>query len=480
MACASGIDSGSRRIRSSVTVIRRRRCALRLAGGALARAAVVEAGALLAPRHGPGASRHSIAVSDGFSCACAGREGAHRAVDLMQRVTLTVIAAIAGAAAFAGVVLLRGGSGAEVEGSRCGPQPRHAEPKLDRRLDAGRPAPFLRDYDPEAVSVALAPDSIRAIDRPCHETAAEAGTLLPDSSQVIGVERGGETRAYPVDLLALHEVVNDVVGGDPVAVTWCPLCATSLGFERRVDGRTLTFGVSGYLHKSNLVLFDRETGSLWSQLLGGAVTGRLRGHELRRLPLVQTTWAEWKKAHPDTRVLSMRRDPLGWRFTSPGSYSTALGIEETNAPYGSYVGKVPVYFPHTVRGVPEASLVLGISLEGRQKAWPLTDLDRVGLVQDELGGIPLALVAEPDALAAFAYSRRIDERVLELILQGRELVDRETRSRFSVVTGRAVSGPLAGETLARVPATTAYWFAWGRAYPNTSIWIPRPRNRSHP
>jgi hypothetical protein len=387
------------------------------------------------------------------------------------------LGAVAGAAVLAGAVVIARGSGAEVDAPQCGPQPRHTEPKLDRRLDVGRPAAFLRNYDPEAVSYALPPDSIRAIDRPCLETAADARALLPDSSQVIGIERGGEARAYPVDLLALHEVVNDVVGDEPVAVTWCPLCASSLGFERRVNRRTLDFGVSGYLHKANLVMFDRNTGSLWSQLLAGAVTGRLRGSELRRVPLVQTTWAEWKEAHPDTLVLSIRRDPLGERFTSPGSYSTARGIEETNVPYDSYIGKVPIYFPRIVRGAPEASLVLGISLADRHKAWPLTDLNQVRLLQDELAGVPLVLVAEPDALAALAYSRRLDEQVLDFDLRGRELVDRDTQSRFSVLTGRAVSGPLEGETLARVPATTAYWFAWRRAYPKTSIWIWRPRDR---
>jgi hypothetical protein len=391
-----------------------------------------------------------------------------------------VLGVIAGAAVLAGAVVIGRGSGAEVDAPPCRPQPRHAEPQLDRRLDVGRPAPFLRNYDPEAVSYALPPDSIRAIDRPCFETPADARALLPDSSLVIGLERGGEARAYPVDLLALHEVVNDVVGGEPVAVTWCPLCASSLGFERRVNGRTLEFGVSGYLHKANLVMFDRSTGSLWSQLLAGAVTGGLRGTELRRVPLVQTTWVEWKQAHPDTLVLSIRRDPLGGRFTSPGSYSTARGIEETNVPYDSYVGKVPIYFPRTVRGVPEASLVLGISLADRRRAWPLTGLNQVRLLQDELAGVPLVLVAEPDALAAFAYSRRLDERVLDFDLRGRELVDRDTHSRFSVLTGRGVSGPLEGETLAPVPATTAYWFAWRRAYPTTSIGSSRSSNDGLP
>ena len=377
---------------------------------------------------------------------------------------------VATVAALAGVLAFRGGHDSAEAAACSSPQPHQPEPTLDRRLNAGRPAEFLRDYDPEALSFALAPDSIRALDRPCHETPAEAAALLPDSSLVIGVERRGEARAYPVDLLALHEVVNDVVGGDPVAVSWCPLCATALGFERRVEGRTLTFGVSGFLYKANLVMFDRETGSLWSQLLGGAVTGRMRGRELRRIALIQTTWAKWRQAHPDTRVLSVRRDPFGERFTSPGGNSTGLGIEETNVPFGAYSSKVPVYFPRVVRGVQEATLVLGISLAARHKAWPLPELNRVGLVQDELAGVPVAIVAEPDANAAYAYSRRLDDRVLDLELQGRQLVDTETRLRFSVLTGRAVSGPLEGETLARIPATTSYWFAWRRAYPRTAVW----------
>jgi Protein of unknown function (DUF3179) len=388
----------------------------------------------------------------------------------MRRLAVAVALFAVGAAVLAGLLVGGDGSGGEGEARPCRPQPAHSEPRLDRRTDRGRPASFLRDFDLDAMSVARAPDSIRALDRPCHETPAEAEPLLLGSSLVVGLERGGEARAYPVDLLALHEVVNDVVGGEPVGVTWCPICATGLGFERRIGGRTLSFGVSGYLYRNNLVLFDRETGSLWSQLLGGAVTGRLRGQELRRVPLVQTTWAEWKAAHPHTRVLSIRRDPLGERFTSPGSYSTALGIEESNVPYGAYVSKVPVYFRRTVGGVPDAALVLGISLGGRQKAWPLVDVNRAGLVQEELAGVPIALVAEPDALAAHAYSRRLEGRLAELELRGRRLVDRETGSRFSIVTGRATSGPLEGATLERIVATTSYWFAWRRAYPRTAVW----------
>jgi hypothetical protein len=135
----------------------------------------------------------------------------------MRLLALTLVAAAVTAASIAAVL-----SGAESEArpSGCKAQPRHGEPKLDRRLDRGRDASFLDDYDPETLYYALPPDSIRAIDHPCHEDPAAADALLPASSQVIGVERRGDARAYPVDLIALHEVVNDVVGGACGASSW--------------------------------------------------------------------------------------------------------------------------------------------------------------------------------------------------------------------------------------------------------------------
>src|SRR5262249_10105432 len=158
----------------------------------------------------------------------------------------------------------------------------------------------LRRFDITAMQPSVAPDFIRAIDHPVLERPAQAAPLLHPVDLVLGLVVHGQARAYPVNLLSLHEVVNDVVGEEPVAGTWCPVCSSALAFDRRVAGRTLTFGVSGYLFHSNQILFDRQTYSLWSQLLQGAVTGKLRGEEVRQIPLAETSWAQWLAAYPRT------------------------------------------------------------------------------------------------------------------------------------------------------------------------------------
>ena len=318
--------------------------------------------------------------------------------------------------------------------------------------------------------VSLAPDSIRSIDRPCFESPDQAAPLLHETDLIIGVERDGDARAYPVNLLSYHEIVNDVVGGEPLAITWCPLCASAVVYDRRVGGRTLEFGVSGFLYRSNLMLFDRKTGSLWSQLLGGAVTGRMRGAKLRGLPFVQQTWAAWREEHPRTKVLTIRRDELGEKFTEPSSQSSARGVEESNSPYGTYVSKVPVYFPNSHRGVPDASLVLGVVDGGRSKAYVVLALQRRRALNDVLAGEPLLLAADDDSLSVHAFSRRVGTRTLTFRAVRGGLADRETRSRWSAASGRAFAGPLAGARLERVSATPAYWFAWRNFHPATAVW----------
>jgi hypothetical protein len=343
------------------------------------------------------------------------------------------------------------------------------ETKLDFSMN-GSGAPFLRRFDRRALRFSLGVDSIRSIDRPCFETSAQADRLLEPNDLVIGVERDGDARAYPVKLLSYHEVVNDLVGGEPLAITWCPLCASGVVYDRRVGAKTLELGVSGLLYRANLVLFDRQTGSLWSQLLGGAVTGKMRGSKLREVPFVQQTWETWRDEHADTKVLTIRGDELGEKFTQPSSQSTARGVEESNDPYGSYVSKVPIYFPNSHRGVPEASLVLGVIAGGRSKAYVALALQRRRALNDALAGEPLLLAADDDSLSVSAFSRRVGGKTLTFRAARKDLVDRETGSRWSAASGRALSGPLGGTRLERVPSTPAYWFAWRRFHPATAIW----------
>jgi hypothetical protein len=383
--------------------------------------------------------------------------------------------ALVGMAVLVGIAALV--AAARPSGNQTGAPPacpaeRVREPaRLDLRRSLGRETRVVREFDYPAMYPATGVDAIPSIDRPCHERPDEA-TALPGSSLVIGVEHNGEARAYPIDLLSLHEVVNDVVGGRPIAVTWCPLCASAVGYERRVGSRTLTFAISGYLYRANLMLFDRETGSLWSQLLGGAVTGRMRGAVLRRIPIAHETWAMWRREHPETLVLSILRDRLGRSLAAGYSYSTT-GNEDSNVPYATYASKVPIYNPDVVRGVADASRVYGLVLGGRAKAYPVPELWRARVANDRFGGNPILAVYNEASVAVDLFSRRVGDRVLRFRRVGSFLADAETGSRWSPGTGRAVSGPLRGLTLARLPAVSSYWFAWRDFYPRTAVWSRR-------
>ncbi|MCH8901913.1 MAG: DUF3179 domain-containing protein, partial [Chloroflexi bacterium] len=162
----------------------------------------------------------------------------------------------------------------------------------------------LEPGEPRDVSIytLLPKDGIRSIDDPRFVSAAEA-TDMADHEFVIGVSIDGDTRAYSINVLSRHEIVNDVVGGVPIAITYCPLCFTGIVYDRRVAGETLEFGVSGKLVMNDLVMYDRQSNSLWQQILGEGIDGRYKGTRLTLVPATQTTWAQWRAIHPDTLVL---------------------------------------------------------------------------------------------------------------------------------------------------------------------------------
>ena len=269
-------------------------------------------------------------------------------------------------------------------------------------------------------------DEIPAIERPRFDRPAAMNGLLRGDDLVVGTLVDGHAHAYPLDLLSFHEVVND----GPLAVTWCPLCRTALAFARAVDGRRLTFGISGLLLHSNQVLYDRESGSLWSQLAGRAISGRYLGTRLRSLPLAQVTWGEWLHAHPDTLVLSIRRDQFASRFTHPYTYFDARGEESSSDPYLGYYQKVNVYFAAPAGGVSGATLVLGVRIDGVAKAYPLYLLSRP--FTDVVAGHRLRIVPDPDALSGAVFERA-----------------------------------------RRLPATAVYWFAWHDFHPRSLVYASK-------
>ena len=198
-----------------------------------------------------------------------------------------------------------------------------------------------------------------------------------DEELVIGVVINDDARAYPIRLLSNHEIVNDNVGGEPVIITWCPLCFTAIVFDRVVDGLELTFGVSGYLYYNNLVMYDHRSNTLWSQVAGQGIRGAYRGEQLEVRPSLMTSWGEWQAAYPETKVLS--------------AFALGTNAEDVFDPYSGYyttgsAGVTGWTNPNDL--LPAKELVVGLVIGQESRAYPLAFIREVGLVEDELGGVP--------------------------------------------------------------------------------------------
>ncbi|MDP2810600.1 MAG: DUF3179 domain-containing protein, partial [Rhodocyclaceae bacterium] len=233
-------------------------------------------------------------------------------------------------------------------------------------------------------------DGIPSIDKPDFLSAGFAA-FLRNNDQVLGLTSGTVARAYPLRILNWHEVVNDRIGTNPVVITFCPLCGTGVAFDARVDGRALSFGVSGLLYNSDVLLYDRQTNSLWSQLLGQAISGPLKGRRLTMLPLTHTTWADWRKAHPATQVLS----------THTGTVRPYM-----RDPYDGYEKTEDLMFPVQFRavGFHPKERVLGIRIDGRTKAYPFVELGKTsGEFVDRIGDTVLTIRFDRNALRATAH-----------------------------------------------------------------------------
>jgi len=208
-------------------------------------------------------------------------------------------------------------------------------------------------------------DGIPALSNPKLIKAAQA-EYLQSTDRVVGVVLHGEARAYPIAILNWHEIVNDEINGQHFAVTYCPLCGTAVAFEASIDGKATDFGVSGLLYNSDVLLYDRETESLWSQILGKAVAGKRVGKHLTPIPISHTTWRDWRSKHPATQVMS---DETG-HFRDYGRNPYA-GYEESRSTYFAVNNEAPdTYHPKEV--------VVGLGIDGIYKAYPFIELDKQG------------------------------------------------------------------------------------------------------
>ena len=264
-------------------------------------------------------------------------------------------------------------------------------------------------------------DGIPSIDAPRFVVGADA-TLRGDA-RVLGIVRGGEPRAYPINILNWHEIVNDRTDGESIMVTYCPLCGSGMVFSVPLAGdRRDTFGVSGLLYDSDMLLYDRATESLWSQIMAKAVTGPRVGEQLTQIPARHTTWARWFETYPDTLVLSEQ---------------TGFRRDYSESPYGNYERSRRLYFDvskRAPRSYHPKALVLGVTIDGEHRAYPFTELERArrDRLVDEVAGTTITVHWDAAASSAYATSNG-----------------------------------------AEIPATTLYWFAWYTFHPDTSVYKAR-------
>lgn len=229
-------------------------------------------------------------------------------------------------------------------------------------------------------------------------------------------------------------------------------------YTRSVKGKELTFGTSGKLYKDALVMYDRQTKSLWTQVDGSVLRGKMKGAKLEPVPAVQTTWRQWKRLHPDTLVLKKNKPVKGTPYADYFSDPKQLGIGDTQNPDKRLPGKALVV---TLREGEDALAV------------PLKTLKRARLHQTRIAGTPVVVVYNPGTKIARVYDRRLNRQTLDfqLLRRGRELLlrDQQTGTQWSGLTGKALQGELHGQQLRPLPHMVNYWFAWVAYNPHTRL-----------
>jgi hypothetical protein len=318
------------------------------------------------------------------------------------------------------------------------------------------------------------PDGIPPIDDPQFESVAAADEWLTDRDPVLLVEHGNAVRAYPLAILTFHEVVNDVVAGDPLLVTYCPLCNSALAFERTLDGEVVEFGTSGRLWRSNLVMYDRATRSLWLQFTGEAIVGARVGDQLERLPLQMAAWGDVAQRWPDAEVLS--RDTGHDRPYGENPY---VGYDE---------GGSPMLFGDDTGGpLEQMQRVVATGGDADPVAYPLEVLRQQRVIHDEVDGQRAVVLWAPGTASALdsrdlaagddvgtsgVFRPRVDGRALTFEPAGEKRVtDQETGSTWTVL-GEAVDGPLQGARLTRMTHDDTFWFVQHAFRPDTRVVQP--------
>ncbi len=332
------------------------------------------------------------------------------------------------------------------------------------------PDPSHGDNNPELINGSLVPldlvldggpgpDGIPPLTDPAFIHPDDA--ILNPEDLVVGVKIGSHVRAYPHNILDWHEIVN-ITAGRPYTLSYCPLTGSAVLWKAFMEPVDKTFGTSGLLYNSNLVLYDRETQSLWSQMLEQSI----RGPEVRRIPerlqVVETRWSTWLEMYPEAPVLSM---------------DTGFSRDYFEYPYFNFKTSNDIFFP--VNNSDDLRLhrktrVVGINVGEASKVYPIENFgDGVNTINDRVGELEVVVVGSTDSNFGLVYSRHVEDgcTILDFAAVQDELpvVMRDSEGSRWDIFGTAVSGPRAGTQLARTNSYIAYWFAWTAFFPGAEI-----------
>ena len=316
-------------------------------------------------------------------------------------------------------------------------------------------------------------DGIRSIDQPKFDSIEQAGRWLDGREPVVAFSAGAQARAYPLSILMYHEIVNDQIKQQSLAITYCPLCNAAMVFDRLYQGELLEFGTTGKVHTSNLVMYDRQSESWWLQFTGEGVVGKHTGAQLRLLPSQIVSFSHFRNAYPKGKVLS-----------KDTGFDKKYGIN----PYTHYDSRhLPVAWffrkPFDSR-LPAMERVLGVELNGEVAAYPFSELNQRPLLQEEIDNQPVLIVStsgvasavdkkkireSKDTLTAAAYSRMLQGKVLDFVLSDKTIMDIQTRSTWNLF-GEATDGPLAGSQLKKLDRGVYFSFVWLDFYPQSRIY----------
>jgi hypothetical protein len=306
-------------------------------------------------------------------------------------------------------------------------------------------------------------DGIPAIDDPSFVSINAASSWIDPQEPVIAIEQNGVARGYPLQILTFHEIVNDNIGGTPVAVTFCPLCYSAIAFKRTLDGEPVSFGVSGLLRNSDLVMYDRKTETLWQQFTGKAIVGTRAGDTLELITSQIVSFKQFTQNYPDGEILS--RDTGHQRPYGQNPYA---GYDDVDKPPFAYDG------PSDDR-LPPKEKVVAVSIGDTHKGYPHSLTREKRVIHDTVADRPLVVFHAPGTVSALdarqisaskedgstgVFDRRVDGRTLRFEHTGDgRFKDTQTGSIWTI-TGRAVEGPMEGTQLAPIQHGNYFAFSW--------------------